>query len=89
MPWFWDLVRLSLQVPLRLPPIPRLLKQPTRPVFHDNLEHLNLHTWNLGHKPYKDGAEPQDLPRGRCTTTSGLFLFDGAKTIRWTSPECL
>ena len=29
MPWFWDLVRLSLQVPLRLPPIPRLLKQPT------------------------------------------------------------
>ena len=41
--WFWDLVRLSLQVPLRLPPIPRLLKQPTRALFHENPEHINLH----------------------------------------------
>ena len=28
-------------------------------------------------------------PCEKCTTTSGLFLFDDAKTIRWTSPESL
>ena len=99
MPWFWDLVKLSLQVPLRLPPIPKLLKQPTRPVFHDNPEHLNLHAWNLGHKPYKGRASLKrwqiellnlkDLPHERSTTISGPFLFDGVKIIRWTSPECL
>ena len=86
------LVQLSIQVP-------RLLKQPTPPVFHDNPEHLNLHARNLGHNPSKGRASMKrwqiellnlrDLPRERCTTTSGPYLLDGAKTIRWTSPECL
>ena len=48
MPWFWDLVQLSTEIPLQLPVSTTLLKQSHNYVFHNNPQHLNLHAWCLG-----------------------------------------
>ena len=42
MPWFWDLVAMSSQIPLSLP---NLLTQPFNQTQHRNLSNLNLHAW--------------------------------------------
>ena len=47
MPWFWDLVTMSSQVPLSLLNLPSLLTQPFSQIPHRNLTNLNLHTWLL------------------------------------------
>ena len=51
MPWFWDLVNMSSQVPLSLPNLPNLLTQPFNQIPHRNLTNLNLHAWLL--EPHK------------------------------------
>ena len=48
MPWFWDLVQLSTEIPLQLPVSKTLLKQSHNYVFHSNPQHFNLHAWCLG-----------------------------------------
>ena len=48
MPWFWDLVQLSTEIPLQLPVLTTLLKQSHNYMFHNSPQHLNLHTWCLG-----------------------------------------
>ena len=48
MPWFWDLMQLSTEIPLQLPVSTTLLKQSQNYVFHSNPQHLNLHAWCLG-----------------------------------------
>ena len=48
MPWFWDLVQLSTEIPLQLAVSRTLLKQSHNYVFHSNPQHLNLHAWCLG-----------------------------------------
>ena len=48
MPWFWDLVLLSTEIPLQLPVLRTLLKHSHNYVFHSNPQHLNLHAWCLG-----------------------------------------
>ena len=47
MPWFWDLVAMSSQIPLCLPSIPNLVSNPFNQVLHRNLSNLNLHAWLL------------------------------------------
>ena len=47
MPWFWDLVAMSSQIPLSLPILPNLLTQPFNQIPHRNLTNLNLHAWLL------------------------------------------
>ena len=47
MPWFWDLVEMSSQIPLCLPNIPNLVSQPFNQTLHRNLLNLNLHAWLL------------------------------------------
>ena len=47
MPWFWDLVAMSSQIPLCLPNIPNLVSQPFNQVLHRSLSNLNLHAWLL------------------------------------------
>ena len=42
MPWIWDLVQLSTEIPLQLPVSRILLKQSHNYVFHSNPQHLNL-----------------------------------------------
>ena len=56
MPWFWDLVQLSTEIPLQLPVSTSLLKQSHLHVFHSNLQHLNLHSWCLGVDNFKNKA---------------------------------
>ena len=48
MPWFWDLVQLSTEIPLQLPVSTTLLNQSHNYVFHSNPQHLNLNAWCLG-----------------------------------------
>ena len=47
MPWFWDLVELSSQIPLCLPIHPDLVTQLFNKARHRNLTNLNLHAWLL------------------------------------------
>ena len=44
MPWFWDLVAMSSQIPLSLP---NLLTEPFNLIPHKNLTNPNLHAWLL------------------------------------------
>ena len=93
MPWFWDLVQLSTEIPLQLPVSTTLLKQSHNP------QHLNLHAWCLGVDSSKNKAslwrwqrELQPLrghQQGPSTSQSGLYLRNGAEKIRWISPPHL
>ena len=56
MPWIWDLVQLSTEIPLQLPVSRTLLKQSHNYVFHSNPQHLNLHTWCIGVDSSKNKA---------------------------------
>ena len=56
MPWFWDLVTMSSQVPLSLPNLPSLLTQPFNQIPHRNLTNLNLHAWLLEPQKSKNRA---------------------------------
>ena len=47
MPWFWDLVAVSSQIPLCRPNLPNLVSQPFNQTLHRNLSNLNLHAWLL------------------------------------------
>ena len=45
--WFPDLLGLLVDVPLELPLIPKLLRQPQSFLFHQRLQWLRLHAWRL------------------------------------------
>ena len=51
MPWFWDLVNLSMQIPLSLPLQRDLVTQPFNGLVHRNINNLNLHAWLLEPRP--------------------------------------
>ena len=95
MPWFWDLVIMSSQVPLSLPNQPNLLTQPFNQILHRNLTNLNLHAWLLEPQQSKSRAslrqwqqELRLLKEGlpdQSMRQSGPFLQSGASLIRWTS----
>ena len=53
MPWFWDLVNLSVQIPFQLPLHKELVTQPLNGLLHKNLANLNLHVWLLEPRPFK------------------------------------
>ena len=96
MPWFWDLLQLSPEIPLQLPVSTTLLKQSHNYVFHSNPQHLNLHAWCLGVDSSKNKASLWRLQRellplsghqqGPSTSQSGPYLKNGAEKIRWISP---
>ena len=54
MPWFWDLVNLSVQIPFRLPLVRELVTQPFNGLLHRNLSNLNLHAWLLESLPSRN-----------------------------------
>ena len=95
MPWFWDLVAMSSQIPLCLPSIPNLVSQPFNQVLHRNLSNLNLHAWLLEPQQSRSKAslrqwqhELRLLKESQpdlSMTQSGPFLQSGASVIRWTS----
>ena len=95
MPWFWDLVAMSSQIPLCLPNLPNLVSQPFNQTLHRNLSNLNLHVWLLEPRQSKSRdslrqwqqelrllKEDQPDPSMR---QSGPFLQSGASVIRWAS----
>ena len=96
MPWFWDLVQVSTEIPLPLPVSRTLLKQSHNYVFHSNPQHLNLHAWCLGVDSSKNKAslwrwQRELLPlrghqQGPSTSQSGPYLRNGAEKIWWISP---
>ena len=47
MPWFWEMVEMSSQIPVCLPNRPDLLSQPFNGNLHRDLQNLNLHAWLL------------------------------------------
>ena len=85
MPWFWDLVQLSTEIPLQLPVSRTLLKQSHNYVFDSNPQHLNLHTWCLGVDNSKNkaslcGHRPQTSYSQNCFLASfGLRPCLGCK----------
>ena len=95
MPWFWDLVQLSTEVPLQLPVSRTFLKQSHNYVFHSNPQHLNLHAWCLGVDISKNKAslwrwQRELLPlrghqQGPSTSQSAPYLRNFEK-IRCISP---
>ena len=95
MPWFWDLVAMSSQIPLCLPSIPNLVIQPFNQVLHGNLSNLNLHAWLLEPQQSRSRASlkqwqhklrllREDQP-DLSMRQSGPFLQSGASVIRWTT----
>ena len=95
IPWFWDLVAMSSQIPLCLPSIPNLVSQPFNQVLHRNLSNLNLHAWLLEPRQSRSKASlrqwqhelrllKEDQP-DLSMRQSGPFLQSGASIIRWTS----
>ena len=95
MPWFWDLVTMSSQIPLSLPSLPNLLTQPFNQIPHRNLTNLNLHAWLLEPQQSKNKDSLKQWQQGlrllkedqpdQSMRQSGPFLQSGASLIRWTS----
>ena len=95
MPWFWDLVVISSQIPLSLPNLPKLLTQPFNQIPHRNLTNLNLHAWLLEPQQSRSRASLrlwqqelrllQEYQTDQSMRQSGPFLQSGASLIRWTS----
>ena len=81
MPWFWDLVQLSTEIPLQLPVSTTLLKQSHNYLFHSNPQHLNLHAWWQRELLHLSGHQ-----QGPSRSQSGPYLKNGAEKIWWTSP---
>ena len=99
MPWFWDLVAMSSQVPLCLPSIPNLVSQPFNQILHRNLSNLNLHAWLLEPQQSRSKVSlrqwqhelrllKEDQP-DLSMRQRGPFLQSGASVIRWTSEHHL
>ena len=55
--WFPDLLDLSIDFPITLPPVQKLLKQTFSHHFHPHLWLLNLHAWRLS----KDSTRREDF----------------------------
>ena len=95
MPWFWDLVQLSTEIPLQLPVSTTLLKQSHKYVFHNNPQQpepprLVSRSGQLQEQGFSvEVAERIALSghqQGPSISQSGPFLKNGAEKIRWISP---
>ena len=95
MPWFWDLISLSSQIPVSLPLERDLLTQPFNGLLHRNLNHLNLHAWLLEPRPsgnkgflrrwQQELKLLKEVQPELSISQSGPFLLSGANPTRWTS----
>ena len=91
MPWYWDLVQLSTEIPLQLPASTTLLKQSHNYVLNCNLQ-ISTSPWCLGVDNSKNKASQWMLRRellplsghqqGPSISQSGPSLKNGAGKIR-------
>ena len=95
MPWFWDLVQLSIEIPLQQPVSTTLLKQSHNMCFTaiHNISPLHLvsRRGQLQEQGYSvEVAERIPAPQRSSTRTiyksSGPYFRNGAEKIWWTSP---
>ena len=94
LPWFWDLVAISSQIPFCLLNLPNLLTQPFNRTPHRNLSNLNLYAWLLEPQQSRSRASlrqwhelrllKEDQP-DQSMRQSGSFLQSGASVIKWIS----
>ena len=95
MPWFWDLVAMSSQIPLCQPNLPNLVSQPFNQTLHRNPSNLNLHAWLIDPQQSRSRGSlrqwqhelrllREDQPY-LSMRQSGPFLQSGASVISWTS----
>ena len=54
MPWFWDLVGRSVQIPFMLPLQWDLVTQPFLRLLHHDFINLKLHSWLLGPPSFRN-----------------------------------
>ena len=72
-PWYTRLLDLMVEIPLKLPILPKLLKQPqTHQVYHPNPERLDLHVWKLSSIKSLRGAFLKKLSKELPTDTESL-----------------
>ena len=87
MPWFWDLVQLSTEIPLQLPVSTTLLKQSHKLVFHNNPQHLNLHAWCLGADNSKNKASlwrwQREIAAPQRSSTRTIYKSKWALFEKW------
>ena len=87
MPWFWDLVNLSVQIPFRLPLIPDLVTQPFNGLLHRNLTQVNLHAWLLGSSPSKSTASlmrwQQEFEAPQRSSTRAVYKSKWSIFTKW------
>jgi len=72
--WFPDLLSLSVDFPLELPPTSRLLKQTFTNHFHPRPELLNLHAWRLSVNSTELEAFQNKCPTGSLFLRESLQL---------------
>ena len=90
MPWFWDLMQLSTEIPL---PVSRtLLKQSHNYVFHSmSTSTPGVQEWTAARttstllKWQRELLPLRDRQQGPSTSQSGPYLTDGAEKIQWIS----
>ena len=95
LPWCWNLVQLSMEIPLQLSLSTTLIKHSHNQVFHNNPPHLNLHQAHRSkNKTSLWKTERIATPQRPSTRTVNkskwaLFLKNCAERIQWTSPHPL
>ena len=86
MPWFWDLVCLSVQIPFMLPLLPDLLTQPFNGLPHRDLK--NLHAWLLEPPLFmKQGFSEEvkaKIEAPQRLSTRAVYKSSGPFLTRWT-----
>ena len=87
MPWFWDLVALSTQVPLRFPLQRDLVQQPFNGVLHRNLSNLNLHAWLLEPRVIQEQGFSDEvaarIEAPQRVSTRAVYKSKWAVFVRW------
>ena len=97
IPWFWDLVQLSTEIPIQLSVSTTLLKQSHNYVILQQYpKHLNFNAWCLGVDSSKNKASMwrwqaellhlRGHQQGPSTSQSGRYLRNGAEKTWWISP---
>ena len=88
-PWFGPLQDLLVDLPVRLPPIKKMLKQPQSDLYHLSPEHLDLHAWKLSSRPTQREGFRKRLQEGwpelknhrasPSTMLNGKFFLNGVQ----------
>ena len=87
MPWFWDLVSMSVQISLSLPKVENLLTQPFSQCPYRDLFNLNLHVWLLEPRPFNKQDSlmkwQQELRILKRRSTRAVYESKWAVFVRW------